>query len=99
MDAIIHRITESNLSDFKGLAIEGEIPVSEDILNYLVRLFIEDVNETAGNEQENTDENTSNLSSGTSFDIQKVIRALDEKNLEIKLRDEQLVLKVTARKY
>lgn len=99
MDAIIHRITESNLSDFKGLAIEGEIPVSEDILNYLVRLFIEDVNETAGNEQENTDENTSNLSSGTSFDIQKVIRALDEKNLEIKLREEQLVLKVTARKY
>jgi len=99
MDAIIHRITESNLSDFKGLAIEGEIPVSEDILNYLVRLFIEDVNETAGNEQENTDENTSNLSSGTSFDIQKVIRALDEKNLEIKLREEQLVIKITARKY
>ena len=33
MNAILHRITESNLSDFKGLAVEGEIPVSEEILN------------------------------------------------------------------
>jgi len=94
MEAILHRITEGRLSDFKGLAIEGEIPVSEEILNHLTRLFIEEINQ-----QKPVEESTEKTAVKGSLDLQKIIQALDEKNLEIKLRDKQLVVKLTARKY
>lgn len=105
MNAIVHRIVESKLSDFKGLAIEGEIPVSEQIINDMIRLFIEDMNaaaektkpENAGTAEKKEAETSSTDEEG--IDINKLMSALDEKNLSIELKEKQLVIKVNARKY
>lgn len=105
MNAIVHRIIESRLSDFKGLAVEGEIPVSEQIINDMIRIFIEDMN-AAGDKPKT--ENTATRESKTaesssedkgSIDINKIMSALDEKNLSIELKEKQLVIKINARKY
>jgi len=96
MNPIIRRITENRLSDFKGLSIEGEIPVSEEILNEMLQLFLHQKKKP-----QKTGEPASPSSSGEdSPDIsQIIIESLDENDVKIELKEKQAVLKVTVRKY
>ncbi len=95
MDAIIHRINESNLSDFKGLAIEGEIPVSEDILNDMIQMVMKKMQSS----QSSPTEKASAPSSGESIDFGKILSSLDEKDVKISFKEKFAILKLTARKY
>lgn len=95
MNPIIRRITENRLSDFKGLSIEGEIPVSEEMLNEVLELFLHQKKKP-----KKTDESSSSSSSGEdSVDISQIFESLDENEVKIELKEKQAVLKVTARKY
>jgi hypothetical protein len=102
MNAIVHRITESNLSDFKGLSVEGNIPVSEEILNDMIRMFMEDVQKPKAEKEKPAEESKPQSGPGTSgesLDINKLLNALDEKDVKIELKEKQAVIKVTVRKY
>ena len=41
MKAVIDRLLNNNLNDLKGLSVEGEIPFTEEFLNELIQLFLE----------------------------------------------------------
>ncbi len=94
MNAILHRITESNLSDFKGLAVEGEIPVSEEILNELIQMVMEKMKSSPA-----PAEKPSAPSPGQSIDFGKILNSLDEKDVKISFKEKLAILKITARKY
>ena len=102
MNAIVHRITESNLSDFKGLSVEGNIPISEEILNDMIRMFMEDMQKPKAPKQQPAEEPAPKPESSSqeeSIDIDKILKALDEKDVKIELKEKQAVIKVTVRKY
>lgn len=102
MNAILHRITESNLSDFKGLSVEGNIPISEEMLNDMIRMFMEDMQKPKNEKQQPAEESTTKAepsSKKDSIDIDKILNALDEKDVKIELKEKQAVIKVTVRKY
>ncbi|MFW6310166.1 MAG: hypothetical protein ACOC1D_03605 [Prolixibacteraceae bacterium] len=102
MNAIVHRITESNLSDFKGLSVEGQIPVSEEILNDMIRMFMEDMQKPKAEKEKPAEEPAQQpepSSQEESIDINKILSALDEKDVKIELKEKQAVIKVTVRKY
>lgn len=102
MNAIVHRITESNLSDFKGLSVEGNIPISEEILNDMIRMFMEDMQKPKAAKEKPAGEAAPQPEPETSeesLDINKLLSALDEKDVKIELKEKQAVIKVTVRKY
>jgi len=95
MNPIIRRITENRLNDFKGLSIEGEIPISEEMLNEVLQLFLHQKKKP-----QKTGKPASPSSSGEdSPDISQILDSLDENDVKIELKEKQAVLKVTARKY
>lgn len=98
MNPIIRRITENRLNDFKGLSIEGEIPVSEEMLNEVLQLFLHQ--KKAPKKAERTEQSSSSSSSGNdSPDIGQILDSLDENDVKIEFKEKKAVLKVTARKY
>ena len=102
MNAILHRITESKLSDFKGLSVEGNIPVSEEILNDMIRMFMEDIQKPKAKKEKPAEEPAPKSGPSTSeelLDFNKLLSALDEKDVKIELKEKQAVIKVTVRKY
>jgi hypothetical protein len=101
MKAIIHRILENNLNELKGLSIEGEIPLTEDILNELIGLFKDSMTTQpeSHSETEPFTVSPSSSSSGDSVDISKIYNALDEKELKVELREKLAVLKISAKKF
>lgn len=94
MNKIIKRITDNRLKDFSGLSIEGEIPVSEEMINDVLQLFI-------GNEKNNLPEKPSETSSENTdkIDFSEIIKMLDVKDVKISLKEKKAVLKVEMRKY
>lgn len=93
MKAVIHRLLNSNLNELKGLRIEGEIPVTEDFLNDLIRIYLE-YNHTPPEE--------GNMDKGgglSDIDIRALINGLDKKELKVELKEKAAMLKVSARKY
>jgi hypothetical protein len=101
MKAIIHRILDNNLEDLKGLSIEGEIPLTEDILNELIGLFKESMatQPKSHSETEPFTVSPSSSSSGESVDFSKIYHALDKKELKIELKEKLAVLKISAKKF
>ena len=98
MNPIIRRITENRLNDFKGLSIEGEIPISEEMVNEVLQLFLHQ--KKAPKKTEKTEQSSSSSSSGNdSPDIGQILDSLDENDVKIELKEKQAVLKVTVRKY
>jgi len=98
MNPIIRRITENRLSDFKGLSIEGEIPVSEEMVNDVLQLFLRQ--KKAPKKSKKTEQSASSSSSGNdSPDIGQIFESLDENEVKIEFKEKKAVLKVTARKY
>jgi len=95
MNPIIRRITENRLNDFKGLSIEGEIPVSEEMLNELLQLFLLQKKKP----KKTGEPSSSSASSENSVDFSQIFDSLDENDVKIELKEKQAVLKVTARKY
>jgi len=95
MNPIIRRITENRLNDFKGLSIEGEIPVSEEMLNELLQLFLLQKKKP----KKTGESSSSSASSENSVDFSQIFDSLDENDVKIELKEKQAVLKVTARKY
>ncbi|MGM0620773.1 MAG: hypothetical protein ACQETJ_07000 [Bacteroidota bacterium] len=95
MNPIIRRITETRLNDFKGLSIEGEIPVSEEMLNEMLQLFLHQKKKP-----KKTGESSSSSASGDdSVDFSQIFESLDENEVKIELKEKQAVLKVAVRKY
>ena len=92
MKAIIDRLLQNGLEDLKGLWVEGEIPVSQDILNDLIKNFLENntpaENDSAGNKK----------TTGNGFDIGKMLTSLDVKEIKIELKEKVAVIKVNIRK-
>jgi hypothetical protein len=95
MNPIIQRITENRLNDFKGLSIEGEIPVSEEMVNEVLQLFLHQKKKP-----KKTDESSSSsASSEDSADFSQIFDSLDENDVKIEFKEKKAVLKVTVRKY
>ena len=98
MNPIIQRITENRLSDFKGLSIEGEIPISEEMVNDVLQLFLHQ--KKAPKKTEKTEQSSSSASSDNdSPDIGQILESLDENDVKIELKEKQAVLKIAVRKY
>ena len=98
MNPIIRRITENRLNDFKGLSIEGEIPISEEMVNDVLQLFLHQ--KKAPEKTEKTEQSSSSSSSGNdSPDFSQIFDSLDENNVKIEFKEKKAVLKVTVRKY
>jgi hypothetical protein len=95
MNPIIRRITENRLNDFKGLSIEGEIPVSEEMVNEVLQLFLHQKKKP----KKTGESSSSSASSEDSVDFSQIFDSLDENNVKIELREKQAVLKIAVRKY
>lgn len=94
MNKIIKRITTNRLKDFSGLSIEGELPVSEALVNDAIQLFMgKKINSSSDN-------NASNSSTEEiQMDISEMISMLDVKDLKVELKEKKAVLKLDMRKY
>lgn len=95
MNPIIRRISENRLNDFKGLSIEGEIPVSEEMLNEVLQLFLHQKKKP----KKTGESSSSSASSEDSVDFSQIFDSLDENDVKIELKEKQAVLKVAVRKY
>lgn len=93
MKAVVHRILENNLDELKGLSIEGEIPVTEEFLNELIRLYLAD-----NTQNESTIQQPSS-SYKEGIDIHQILNSLDTKELKIELKEKSLIVKVNAKKF
>lgn len=93
MKAVVNRILENNLSELKGLSIEGEIPFTEEFLNELIGIFLEN------NSPQSTTGIKAPSSSGEGLDISQILNALDKKELRIELKEKLAVLKINAKKF
>lgn len=93
MKAVVNRILENNLSELKGLSIEGEIPVTEDFLNQLIDAFMESSSQpTAG-----TIKSSPSMTGGINFS--QILNALDKKEFRIELKEKLAVIKISAKKF
>ncbi|HKL31612.1 MAG TPA: hypothetical protein VJ919_03710 [Tangfeifania sp.] len=95
MNPIIRRITENRLNDFKGLSIEGEIPISEEMVNEVLQLFLHQKKKP----QKTGEPEASSSSGENSPDIGQILDSLDENDIKIEFKEKKAVLKVTVRKY
>lgn len=93
MKAVVQRILENNLNELKGLSIEGEIPFTEEFLNELIGIFLENSSmpSAAGIQAP--------ASSEAKPDISKILNSLDKKELKIELKEKLAVLKINAKKF
>ena len=73
MKAVINRILKNNLKEFRGLSVEGEIPVTEEFLNELIQLYLENSSTVSTS----PGQNTSSTSSG--IDIMQILDSLHRK--------------------
>jgi len=51
MNKIMERITSNRLKDFSGLSIEGELPVSEEMINEVLQLFMGKMEKSAPDQE------------------------------------------------
>lgn len=93
MKAIVDRILENNLNELKGLSIEGEIPFTEEFLNELIGIFLEN------NSPHSATGTKTPASSEAGLDISQILNALDKKELKIELKEKLAVLKINAKKF
>jgi len=94
MNKIMERITGNRLKDFSGLSIEGELPVSEEMINEVLQLFM-------GKMGNSSPENEPSASSTEKehLDFSEIINMLDVKDVKIGLKEKKAVLKLDLRKY
>jgi hypothetical protein len=93
MKAVVDRIIGNNLDELKGLSIEGEIPVKEEFLNELLKLYL------AGNSQPKSAAPQSSSSYAAGIDFSRILNSLDQKELTIELKEKVAVLKISAKKF
>ncbi len=93
MKAIINRILENNLSELKGLSVEGEIPLNEDFLNEMIQLYLEN------NSFTNTQASSVSPPADTAIDFKRILNSLDKKEIKIELNEKTALLKISAKKY
>jgi hypothetical protein len=95
MNPIIRRITENRLNDFKGLSIEGEIPISEEMVNDILQIFLHQKKKP----KKTGESSSSSASAEDSADFSQIFNSLDENDIKIELKEKQAVLKIEVRKY
>jgi hypothetical protein len=95
MNAIINRITDNNLQELKGLSIEGEIPVSEEFLNDLIKSFME----TTPSKPAPKAPSQSQETAAGGIDFTKIMSSLDKKEVSISLKEKQAILKISIKKF
>lgn len=93
MEAIVNRILKNNLNELRGLTIEGEIPVKEELLNELIQVYLE----SSGNSPDTLSASTS--SKATGIDFMQILESLDKKEVKIELKEKIAVIKISARKF
>ena len=101
MNEIVQRIIANSLSDFKGLSVEGEIPVTEKMLNDLIQLGIKSMKTPTSSEKQPSAKPATESSGAQedSVDFTKVLDDLDEKEIKIELKEKGAVLKINIKKY
>lgn len=94
MNDIAKRLTDNRLKDFSGLSIEGELPVSEALINDVLQLFM-------GNKDNSSQVNQTPDSSAkeSQTDFSEIMNMLDVKEVKIGLKEKKAVLKIEVRKY
>jgi hypothetical protein len=95
MYAIINKITENNLQELKGLSIEGEIPVSEEFLNGLIKSFME----SAPSKSAPQPSFQSQDKAAGGIDFSKIMSSLDKKEIYVSLKEKQAILKISIKKF
>jgi hypothetical protein len=94
MNALIQRILQNNLTELKGLSIEGEIPVSEDFLNDLIKFYISNMSKP-GKDLPPTHELHDE---GPILHLEKLINNLDKKDITLSLKEKQALIKISIKK-
>ncbi len=95
MYAIINKITDNNLQEMKGLTIEGEIPVSEEFLNGLIKSFME----AAPTKSDPPPSIQPQEKSTGGIDFAKILSSLDKKEISVSLKEKQAILKISIKKF
>jgi hypothetical protein len=95
MYAIINKITDNNLQEMKGLSIEGEIPVTEEFLNSLIKSFME----AAPSKSAPQPSVQSHEKAAGSIDFAKIMSSLDKKEISVSLKEKQAILKISIKKF
>lgn len=93
MKAVIDRLLNNNLNDLKGLSVEGEIPFTEEFLNELIQLFLENSKASKAPASPISPSNVANL------DVMQILGSLDKKEIKIELKEKHAVLKINAKKF
>ncbi|HKI89207.1 MAG TPA: hypothetical protein VKA38_09275 [Draconibacterium sp.] len=94
MNKIMERITANRLKDFSGLSIEGELPVSEEMINEVLRLFMGKMEKSSLDQEASVSSANENQT-----DFSGIINMLDVKDVKIGLKEKKAVLKLNIRKY
>lgn len=94
MNKIIERITGNRLKDFSGLSIEGELPVSEEMINNVIQLCMGEIEKSSPDQEVSVSSTNENQTT-----ISKIISMLDVKDVKIGLKEKKAVLKLDIRKY
>ncbi len=94
MNKIIERITSNRLKDFSGLSIEGELPVSEEMINDVLQLFMGKFEKPSS-----VDQASDSSAKREHTDVSEIINMLDVKDVKIGLKEKKAVLKLDIRKY
>lgn len=89
MQAIIHRIFDNNLEDFRGIRINGTIALSEALLNAFVANYF-------NTPSEQPDTGTPEITN--SMDLRKIIQGLDIKNLHNELQPQKMLVNIEVTK-
>ena len=92
MKSIIEHIISNKLSDFKGFYAEGEIPVTEKLLNDLIHELLRK------NESSQSESGHQPAPTGAGFNFNDILDAFDVKDVSIELREKVAVLKIKLRK-
>ena len=99
MNAIIEKLTESKLSELKGLSVEGEISVPEEMLNDLIQLYMKSMHEEKSFQENPEPEIHYASSASPGLDVGKLLASIDEKDVKIHFHEKHAVIKLVARKY
>ena len=94
MNKIMERITGNRLKDFSGLSIEGELPVSEEMINEVLQLFMGKMEKSTPDQEASASSTKENQT-----DFSEILNMLDVKDVKIGFKEKKAVLKFDIRKY
>lgn len=93
MEAIVKRILKNNLSELRGLMIEGEIPVTEEFINELLQVYLSKSVKVSDTSSE------SSPSKVNGINFMQIIDGLDKKDIKMELKEKAAVFKISVRKF